>query len=133
MTSPRGVMTATGFITYVPKTSPANRWLRLRGLYRDDSGRIVEGERVVAFLDEEGEIETIDAEGNAKVVTPSGIVATADRLDYAAATDRPTCLAMLKSLITTFCEVGEQKSNLIKKSAGCCQTTLVNASQVLSP
>ena len=45
------------------------------------------GERVVAFLDE-GAIETIDAEGNAKVVTPNGIVATADRLDYGAATDR---------------------------------------------
>ena len=56
--------------------------------YRDDNGRIVDGERVVAFLDKDGAIETINAEGNAKVVTPKGIVATADRLDYVASTDR---------------------------------------------
>ena len=56
--------------------------------YKDNNGRIIEGERVVAFLDEEGAIETVNAEGNAKVVTPKGIVAIADRLDYVAATDR---------------------------------------------
>ena len=56
--------------------------------YKDDNGRIIEGERIVAFLDEDGAIETVNAEGNAKVVTPKGIVAAADRLDYVAATDR---------------------------------------------
>ena len=56
--------------------------------YEDDAGRVVEGERVVAFLGEDGSMNTIDAEGEAKVVTPKGIVATADRLNYVAATDR---------------------------------------------
>ena len=89
VTSPRGVMTATGSITYKARDITSKQVIAIGAAsYRDDSGRVVEGERVVAFLDEEGAIETIDAEGNAKVVTPNGIVATADRLDYGTATDR---------------------------------------------
>ena len=89
VTSPRGVMTATGSITYKARDITSKQVIAIGAAsYRDDSGRVVEGERVVAFLDEEGAIETIDAEGNARVVTPNGIVATADRLDYGAATDR---------------------------------------------
>ena len=42
----------------------------------------------MAFLDADNEVETIEANGNAKVVTPKGIVAKADHLDYVAATDR---------------------------------------------
>ena len=42
----------------------------------------------MAFLDADSAVETIEAIGNTKVVTPKGIVATADRLDYVAATDR---------------------------------------------
>ena len=42
----------------------------------------------------------------------------------------PTFLAMLRSLTATISCAGRgQKSNLIKKSAGCCQTTLANALQ----
>lgn len=89
VTSPRGVMTATDSITY-NSNNIINKQVIALGVasYKDDNGRVIEGERVVAFLDEEGTIETIHAEGNAKVVTPKGIVATADRLDYVAATDR---------------------------------------------
>ena len=42
----------------------------------------------MGFFDADSAVETIEAIGNAKVVTPKGIVATADRLDYVAATDR---------------------------------------------
>ncbi|MGB1946596.1 MAG: LptA/OstA family protein [Candidatus Puniceispirillaceae bacterium] len=89
VTSPRGIMTATGSITYNASDITNKQVIAIGAAsYKDDNGRVVEGERVVAFLDEEGAIETINAEGNAKVVTPKGIVATADRLDYVAATDR---------------------------------------------
>ena len=82
-------MTATGSITY-NASDIANKQVVAIGAaaYEDDTGRVVEGERVVAFLGEDGSINTIDAEGEAKVVTPKGIIATADRLNYVAATDR---------------------------------------------
>ncbi len=89
VTSPRGVMTATGSITYDASNIQKKQVVALgTASYRDDNGRVIEGEQVVALLDEEGTIEAIHAEGSAKVVTPKGIVATADRLDYTAATDR---------------------------------------------
>ena len=89
VTSPRGIMTATGSITYNASDITNKQVIAIGAAsYKEDNGRVVEGERVVAFLDEEGVIESIDAEGNAKVVTPKGIVATADRLDYGSATDR---------------------------------------------
>lgn len=89
VTSPRGVMTATGSITYNASNIINKQVIALGAAsYKDDNGRVIEGERVVALLDQEGTIESIHAEGRAKVVTPKGIVATADRLDYAAATDR---------------------------------------------
>ena len=89
VTSPRGRMTATGSITY-NASDIANKQVLAIGAatYEDDTGRVVEGERVVAILGEDGSMNTIDAEGEAKVVTPKGIVATADRLNYVAATDR---------------------------------------------
>ena len=89
VTSPRGVMTATGSITYRATDINSKQVIAIGAAsYEDDNGRVVEGERVVAFLGKESAIETIEAEGNAKVITPSGIIATADRLDYGAATDR---------------------------------------------
>ena len=89
VTSPRGIMIANGSITY-NASNIVNIKVIASGAasYKDYNGRVVEGERVVAFIDEEGAIETINAEGNAKVITPKGIVAVADRLDYVAATDR---------------------------------------------
>ena len=89
VTSPRGNMTAAGSITY-NASDITNKQLLAFGAasYRGDNGRVIEGERIVAFLDGEGAIQTVTAEGNAKVVTPKGIVAAADRLDYVAATDR---------------------------------------------
>ncbi len=89
VTSPRGVMAATGSITYNANNINNKQVIALgEASYRDVNGRVVEGERIVAFLNEKDDIETIYVEGNAKVVTPKGIVATADRLDYVAATDR---------------------------------------------
>ena len=89
VTSPRGIMTATGSITYNASDITTKQVIAIGAAsYKDDNGRVVEGERIVAILDQEGAIETIKAKGNAKVVTPKGIVATADHLDYVAATDR---------------------------------------------
>ena len=62
-------MTANGSITY-NASDINNKQLIASGAasYKDDNGRVVKGERVVAFLNEEGAIETINAEGNAKVI-----------------------------------------------------------------
>lgn len=85
----RGTMTASQSITY-EATDPSRK--RVVGLgdaiYRGDDGRRVEGDRVVAFLNADGAVDTIDSYGNAKVVTPKGIIATADTLNYVAETDR---------------------------------------------
>jgi lipopolysaccharide export system protein LptA len=89
VTSPRGTMTAEKSITYTVQDSTRNQVIGIgNAAYRGEDGRIVEGERVVAFLDADSAVETIEAIGNTKVVTPKGVVATADRLDYVAATDR---------------------------------------------
>jgi len=97
VTSPRGRMTATGSITY-NASDIANKQVVAIGAaaYEDDIGRVVKGERVVAFLGVDGSINTVDAEGEAKVVTPKGIVATADRLHYVAATDRADLFGNVK-------------------------------------
>ena len=75
VTSPRGTMTAEKTITY---TVPDNTRKQVIGIgnaaYRGEDGRIVEGERVVAFLDADSAVKTIEAIGNTKVVTPKGIV-----------------------------------------------------------
>ena len=89
VTGPRGIMAATGSITYNVRDIGNKQVIAIGAAsYKSDNGRVVEGERVVAFLGEKNAIKTIKAEGNAKVITPKGIVATADRLDYVAATDR---------------------------------------------
>ena len=89
VTSPRGIMTANGSITYNASNITNKQVIAIGAAsYKDDIGRVVEGESVVASLDEEGATETVNARGNAKVITPKGIVAVADRLDYVAATDR---------------------------------------------
>ena len=89
VTSPRGTMTAEKTITYTVQDSAKKQVIGVgNAAYRGEDGRIVEGERVVAFLDSDSAVEAIEAHGNAKVVTPKGIVAKADRLDYVAATDR---------------------------------------------
>jgi lipopolysaccharide export system protein LptA len=89
VTSPRGTMTAEKTITYTVQDSARKQVIGVgNAAYRGEDGRIVEGERVVAFLDSDSAVEAIEAHGNAKVVTPKGIVAKADRLDYVAATDR---------------------------------------------
>jgi len=87
--APRGIMTAQESITY-NAGDPAKRQVIGIGnaRYKGSDGRVVEGERVVAFLDADGAIDIINAVGTTKVVTPKGIIATADKLDYVAATDR---------------------------------------------
>ena len=93
LTSPRGRMTANGSITYNASDINKKQVIAIgAAVYEDDTGRVVEGERVVAFLGENGSIKTIDAEGEAKVVTPKGIIATADRLNYVATIDRADLL-----------------------------------------
>jgi lipopolysaccharide export system protein LptA len=89
VTSPRGTMRAEKTISYTMQDSSRKQVIGIgNAAYRGEDGRIVKGERVVAILDADSAVETIEAIGNSKVVTPKGIVATADRLDYVAATDR---------------------------------------------
>ena len=89
VTSPRGIMTAAGSIAYINSNSEEKQVIAIGAAsYKDNKGRVIEGAKVVAFLDVDGAIKTISANGNAKVITPKGIITTADRLDYVSATDR---------------------------------------------
>ena len=89
VTSPRGIMTATGSIAYSTINTDEKQVVATGAAsYKDNNGRVIEGAKVVAFLDVDGSIKTISANGNAKVVTPKGIISTADRIDYVSATDR---------------------------------------------
>ena len=89
VTSPRGTMTAEKTITYTLQDGARKQVIGVgNAAYRGEDGRIVEGARIVAFLNADSAVETIKADGNAKVVTSKGIVAKADQLNYVAATDR---------------------------------------------
>ena len=89
VTSPRGIMTAAGSIAYTTSNTDEKQVIAIGAAsYKDNNGRVIEGTKVVAFLDVDGTIKNISANGNAKVVTPKGIITTADRLNYFSATDR---------------------------------------------
>ena len=97
VTSPRGIMTAAGSIAYNTINSEEKQVIAIGAAsYKDGNGRVIEGARVVALLDADGAIKTISANGNAKVVTPKGIITTADRLDYVSATDRADLFGNVK-------------------------------------
>ena len=106
--SPRGIMTAADSITY-NNSDIENKEVLAFGAAScwGDNGRIIEGERIVAFLDGEGAIQTVTAEGTQNV-TLKGIVAAA-RLIMSQLQTVQTCLVMLKLLIaTTFCGISSR-------------------------
>ena len=89
VTGSQGTMKAEKYITYKTNAASMDQMIgEGKAFYKGQDGRIVEAERIEALLSTGGEIETINADGNAKVVTPQGIVATADRLQYTAKYDR---------------------------------------------
>ena len=132
VTSPRGRVAANTSITYIFNDINSKQVVAIgEASFEDNEGRLVEGERVVAFLNEDGSISYIEAEGAAKVVTPRGIVATANRLSYLATTDRANLFGDVTIIDRDNIMRGARgmKSNLTKKSASCYQTTLANGSQ----
>ena len=84
---PQGIMTATKSITY-DAAEDANRKVTATGKarYKNNDGRIVFGDKLIAFIAADGTLKTIDAYENTKVVTASGTEATGDKLNYVAST-----------------------------------------------
>lgn len=84
---PRGKMTATKSITY-DAGEDANRKVTATGKarYRTADGRIVFGDKLIAYIAADGSLKTIDAYENTKVITTNGTEATADKLTYVAST-----------------------------------------------
>ena len=85
VTGPKGTMTATKSITY-DSTDNDNRKVTAIGKahYKNSDGRNVFGDRLIAYIDADGTLKTIDAYDNTKVITAQGTVATADELNYTA-------------------------------------------------
>lgn len=85
--SPRGMMTATESITYDAADGP-NRKVTATGnaSYKNDDGRTVHGDKLIAYIGVDGTLKKINAFGNTKVSTNNGTTATADRLNYVAST-----------------------------------------------
>jgi lipopolysaccharide export system protein LptA len=83
VTGPKGAMTATKSITY-DSTDNDNRKITAIGKahYKNSDGRNVFGDKLIAYIGGDGTLKTIDAYGNAKVITAQGTVATADKLNY---------------------------------------------------
>ena len=85
LTGPKGDMSADKSIIYDFKDS-AQRMIIGTGnaRYENTDGRVIFGDKLVALLDAEGTVQTVEAYDNTKVITANGITATADRLDYIA-------------------------------------------------
>ena len=84
---PRGKMTATKSITY-DAAEDTNRKVTGTGKasYKTNDGRMVFGDKLIAYIAADGALKTIDAYENAKVITTNGTEATADKLTYVAGT-----------------------------------------------
>ena len=84
---PRGKMTATESITY-DAAEDANRKVTATGKarYKSDDGRMVFGDKVIAYIAADGTLKTVSAFDNTKVITTNGTEATADKLTYVAST-----------------------------------------------
>ena len=84
---PRGKMTATNSITY-DAAKDANRKVTATGNASDrtNDGRMVFGDKLIAYIAADGALKTIDAYENTKVITTNGTEATADKLTYVAST-----------------------------------------------
>ena len=84
---PRGKMTATKSITY-NSVEDDNRKITATGKasYKANDGRMVFGDKLIAYIAADGALKTINAYDNTKVITTSGTEATADKLTYVAST-----------------------------------------------
>ncbi len=84
---PRGLMTATESIIY-NSAEVANRKVTATGKarYKNNDGRTVFGDKLIAYIADDGTLKTIDAYENTKVISTNGTEATADKLTYVAST-----------------------------------------------
>ena len=87
VTGPKGTMTATKSITYDSADSNDRKVTAIgTAHYKNSDGRNVFGDRLIAYIDADGTLKTIDAYDNTKVITAQGTVATSDELNYTART-----------------------------------------------
>ena len=84
---PRGKMTATKSITY-DAAEDDNRKVTATGnaRFKADDGRMVFGDKLIAYIAADGTLKTVNAYDNTKVITTNGTEATADKLTYVAST-----------------------------------------------
>ena len=84
---PRGKMTATKSIIY-DAAEDTNRKVTATGKasYKANDGRMVFGDKLIAYIAADGALKTINAYENTKVITTNGTEATADKLTYVANT-----------------------------------------------
>ena len=88
---PRGTITADTSITLDTRADDTQE-MKARGkaLYRDANGRVFAGETLDAMFDADGNLVSIDAKGDVRVVTEGGREATGDTAVYDAVSEQAT-------------------------------------------
>ena len=89
VTGPNGTMRATTSID-LQAADPKNQIITAIGAaqYVDSEGQVVEGETIIARLDDAGALDTLDATDRVKLVTIEGQIATGDNLAYDGKTEK---------------------------------------------
>jgi len=89
VTGPNGTMRASKSIELVA-TDPKEQVITAQGTaqYVDSEGQTVEGETIVARLDEAGALDVLDATDKVKVVAVDGQIATGDAVTYSGKTEK---------------------------------------------
>ena len=91
VTGARGTITADKTII-LETAEDETQTMTARGsaVYRDSTGRVFAGNRLVALFDKEGSLQTIDAEGAVEVTTEAGRKANGDAATYDAPSEQAT-------------------------------------------
>ena len=87
VSSPRGMVVADKSITYDSADLNNRKITAIGGArYENTNGRNIFGNRLIAFIESDGTLKTINADENTKVITTEGTIATSDKLNYVAST-----------------------------------------------
>jgi lipopolysaccharide export system protein LptA len=104
---PKGEMTATQSIKFDEKDINKRVVTAVgKARYKNQDGRVIFGDKLVALLDENGTLITIDAYDNSKVITEQGTTATADQINYIADTSLAT--------LTGDVEINDREGNIMR-------------------
>ena len=91
VSGPRGTIQADSSIDLDTQSDETQRMTASGdAIYRDDSGRVFAGDRIVAFFAADGSLSSLDAKGDVSVISGNGRQATGDAATYDADAEAAT-------------------------------------------